>query len=350
MLGLSLVRVARQALVVLLPIGCVPEFEDDLSLIDAPRVIAVRAEPAEAGPDEDVTLTALIAEPGGAGTAELDWALCVARKPLTELGPVEQKCVEEFGANSEDLFVELGAGLSVPATLPKDACRLFGPLAPPANEEGEAGRPVDPDLSGGYYQPVLVGEGAPMLGTIRIACGVVDLTREETIAFERGYRPNDNPAISAVRLLVDGVPLPEAETDAAQFEVEANSLVSVEVSVPQCPTEPSCGDGLCTAGENPTDCREDCADAPVGCAGAEVYLYGDAETRTAVERTEIIEIAWFTDAGSFDIAQTDIPAPATSAENQWQVPASPGTAHVWLVIRDNRGGVGWEQVVVRIEP
>ncbi|MDF2692928.1 MAG: hypothetical protein K0S65_1311, partial [Labilithrix sp.] len=151
--------------------ACVPEFSDDLALVAQPRILAVRAEPAEVRVGQRVTLTALVAAPPGAPSASerLEWAMCLARKPLTELGPVAQECIDRFGAGGE-IFQRLGRGQSVPMTVPSDACNRFGPLTPPATAGGVAGRPVDPDLSGGYHQPIVLGnETGTALGAVRLA-------------------------------------------------------------------------------------------------------------------------------------------------------------------------------------
>ena len=66
-------------------LGCAPDFEVDLALVDRPRVLALASTPAEAAPGEVVMLTALVATPGGtSGDAALDWSTCLARRPLAE--------------------------------------------------------------------------------------------------------------------------------------------------------------------------------------------------------------------------------------------------------------------------
>ena len=69
-------------------VGCVPDFDDDLSIVVAPRVLAVRAEPAEAKPNEVVTLSALVVDPDPlAPPAPAHFALCVDRKPIVKEEP-----------------------------------------------------------------------------------------------------------------------------------------------------------------------------------------------------------------------------------------------------------------------
>lgn len=331
--------------------GCVPEFDDDLSLISTRRIVAVRATPAEAEPGGEVALTALVVDADGTIVdAPLEWALCVARKPLTELGPVDQRCVDEFGKRDDELFVPLGEGGATTATLPDEVCSLFGPLAPPREGDEEGGRPVDPDLSGGYYQPVVVGEGEATLGSIRISCGAPGLSNDGTIEFNRGYRPNENPSVGEVTAVVDGEE--RVVVPGEPLRISRSSQVSFALAFPDCPTEALCGDGLCTAGENSTDCREDCLDAPRGCEGAEEYLYGDVEAEQSVERSEVLEVVWLTTLGSFPIAQTEAETSdgRSSSSNDWTPPGEAGTAHLWFVVRDDRGGVGFQSIDIEVEP
>ena len=137
-------------------VACVPTFDDNLPLIDKSTLLAVQAEPAEAAPGKEVQLSALVGTPNlDAAAPRLSWGLCVARKPLTELGPVNPVCIRPPRAGSKDL-VDLGSGSTVTATLPMDACRLFGPSLPEPMNGEPAGRPVDPDPTGGFYVPISV--------------------------------------------------------------------------------------------------------------------------------------------------------------------------------------------------
>jgi hypothetical protein len=63
-----------------------------------------------------------------------------------------------------------------------------------------------------------------------------------------------------------------------------------------------------------------------------------------------MEVAWFATGGSFDddrtgTAPTD-PTPFTT--NTWHAPASPGLVHLWVVLRDDRGGAGWTEYALDV--
>lgn len=338
-------------------VACVPTFEDDTSRITEVRVLAVRSEPAEPKPGDEVRLSALLVGPDAVDdppTDDLSWSLCALRKPLTEPGPVAEECIESFGAESEHL-TELGQGPSVTGFLPSDVCRFFGPLPPRVTgSEDAVGRPVEPDQTGGYYQPVLVGSedqeaASPELGAIRLLCGGANLPKEELIEFNQGYRPNENPEIQEGFLERPGASIPLAfGGEGEPLAVEKGEQINLRLVLDDCPTAPVCGDGICTAGENASDCPDDCRTEPVGCTGAEPYLVADPETKRVKEATERIEISWFASAGKFSSAITDNSERATEVVNDWTAPETGGSVRLWLVARDSRRGVSWREVALEV--
>jgi hypothetical protein len=286
-----------------------------------------------------VTLTALVAAPPGASghAEELEWAMCLARKPLTELGPVARECITRFGAGGE-IFRRLGRGPAVSSTVPAEACRLFGPLSAPTEAGGVAGRPVDPDLSGGYHEPVVVGSAVgTALATVRLACGITGVPNAEVVRYNQGYRPNENPELERIEIATGGTIEP------AGTRVRAGTRIDLRAVWASCPSQAACGDGLCTTGENQSNCAADCRSSPKGCTGAETYLRANPETRAVEERLEAITVAWYASGGTFASEQTD-------GTNAWTAPSSPGPVNVWVVLRDDRGGVGWQESVVEVVP
>lgn len=323
--------------------GCVPELAADLSRVDAARVLAVRAEPAEAGPGELVTLTALYADAEGAvAEAGLRWALCTARRPLAELGPVARVCLADKNAS----LLALGTGVSVTAELPTDVCRLFGPEPPAATDGQPAGRPVDPDPSGGYYQPIRVAsDGEISLVQLRSACGLAGATQQQAAEFRRRYQANLAPRVAELGR-VDGAPLGEGEV----LSAGAGEEVALRVGWAACPEAAKCGDGVCTLDEGADSCAGDCGDI-VGCGGAETYLRLDPVGLTLVEQREAIRVAWYATAGSFEQASTGRGAQerVASSDNVWVAPEEAGAATLWVVLRDDRGGTSWREVAVLVQ-
>jgi len=327
--------VLKRAVLAGLLAACLPSFDDDPSRVDAPRVLAVRAIPAEATPGQAVTLSVLVASRAPAPPPA--WALCTARRPLTELGPVAQSCIDRFPSGPE--LLPLGTGFDATATLAADVCQRFGPLTPPADASGIAARPADPDPTGGFHQPVVVGGPAEKaLGSIRLACGAVGAPNAEMARLAREYRPNENPVIEALE--IDGRP-------AADVPIRPGARVVLRARWARCPGAPVCGDGLCTSGENGTTCASDCGPSARGCTGAEVYVAIDAATRAVTARRETIQVAWYATDGRFAASQTA--ANGDAAEGVWTAPTVPGSVRAWAVARDDRGGVGWIEVALRVE-
>lgn len=330
----------------LLASGCVPDFNDDLSQITEPLILALRSTPAEARESGATTLEALVAVPEGQTVPRLAFGMCVARKPLTQLGPVNQTCLQPSA--SKEVLEPLGRGLSVEATLPENACSLFGPLQPPPKAGEPGGRPVDPDVTGGFYQPFVARLGSSAAaGSIRIDCDP-NAGRDESIQYRRQYRINENPAIARVST-ADDTELTEADDNS----VRVGQRLALTASWDACPATSSCGDGYCTANEDQSTCAEDCT-TPRGCSGAEHYVWYDPGQQRVEPRLEGITVAWYTSRGRFENEQTGLSeaeaGAATQTTNTWLAPSEAGPATVWLVIRDTRGGQSWKTFHFEVTP
>lgn len=268
----------------LLSRACTPSLEDDAVRADFPRVLAVRAEPAEAKPGEKVVLRALATD----GTT-IAWSFCVARKGLAETGPIAQECL----AYPEER-VRFGAGETAVATLPRDACRLFGP-DPPIGTTG--GRPVDPDGTGGYYQP---GLAADAVFSVRLRCNLAGATQEQTSDFEARYRTNANPEITEIT--INGAPI------ADEFHARPGDRLHIHLAWPD--------------------------------AAAEPYVAFDPASRAIVDRRESLRVSWLTTSGAFTHSRTDAP------DNDFTVA---GDATLYFVVRDDRGGVAFRSLKVQTD-
>lgn len=337
----------------LLAAACVPELRDDeLALVSEPRLLALRAEPPEAAVAQQVTLTALVAaaEPAGFDPARIGWQLCLDRKPLSELGPVSPECL---GLDAVEAVARpLGQGASVAATVPADACRLFGPELPPPRPGEPSGRPVDPDPTGGFYQPLLAFlDDTPNLGAVRLDCALGGAGRDAAIDFRQRFVPNRNPELDRLTLAPeDGDELELNEATPAS--VPPGGRATLRAQWAACPRSAECGDGLCTSGEDASACPGDCSAGARGCSGAETYPWFDPESRQVLDRRESVVVTWFATAGTFSerrtgVSETDPDDPHT--ETVWTSPQQPGEVRLWSVLRDDRGGVGWREVRVLVE-
>jgi hypothetical protein len=335
------------ALSTLLLAGCVPDVDIDPSHVDAPRLVAVRADPAEAPPGARVTLTALyVSSDGELAEAELDWAACLARLPLAEPGPIARACI----AGDPDALAPLGIGTSSPLTLSTDACRLFGPDPPPSTPGQPNGRPVDPDSTGGYAQPLRIAlpDGSLALASVRLSCGVAGATQDQSAEMRRRSHANQTPVITTLlaghedgsaQELFDGVPL----------RVAPGETIVLSARWPECPLADTCGDAVCGADEDRTACADDCA-TPVGCEGAERYVRFDTGAHTIVVARESLRVSWLATFGDFAEPRTGRASDdlATATDDVWTAPDA-GHGWIWAVLRDDRGGTSWRSVEVVVD-
>jgi hypothetical protein len=337
------------ALAALLAIACVPDFTDDTSRIGGARILAVRSLPAEARDGEAVDLEALVASADPSAEPGITWSLCVDRKPLSELGPVSPRCLTSPEPVPDVTERVEGTGSSVSTVLPGDACRLFGPELPEPKPGEPAGRPVDPDPTGGFYQPFVAWlDGEAVLASTRIACRIRD------VAFASRYRRNENPEPTLLEVRRrDGSVAALGGTD--PVALARGERIALRVTWPTCPSSDQCGDGVCgpdetalaedTAPTGQTSCSADCG-TPRGCGGAERYAIFDLGSQQTRLSTEALSVSWYATDGAFDGPRTDglraVPdSGEPGSENGWTAPRGAARVRLWAVVRDDRGGVAW---------
>ncbi len=314
--------------------ACQPDLGAPSSLVDAPRLLAVSATPAEAAPGTMVSYSVLIVDSdlttypsGEPPAAPVDWAFCNEAKPLSDVADVAATCFT-YGT---PFLVEIGQGLGVTGALPTQGCSLFGPNVPQPMMGMPPGRPTDPDTTGGYYQPVrliLPTSAAPLLGAeeSRLLCGLSGASGATASQFTMTYKANTNPVLEGVGVVPASgsgavTPLQPDDVTSPGFQVAAGARIVLEASWPTCP-----------------------GPAMQGC-GAESYAYFDPATQMLTTQEETLTVSWFGTSGSFDGDTSTIPggSGATTAQNGWTAPATTGPALVWLVLRDDRGGAAWKR-------
>ena len=271
--------------------ACSSPLDQRLAIVDSPRVLAIVSEPAEVKPGATVRYGALVASPAGPVLPMTSWALCTAPKPPTEDNAVSDPCLDSPGA-----LVPIDPSA---ATIPANACMLFGPDVPPGGY-----RPRDPDPSGGYYQPVRAdASGADLaFGFTRITCDLANAPGDVAHAYQMDYVANENPTLQV----------------AAPAEVAAGSEVTITASWP--------------------------------AATAESYLYFDPSVQNLVTRREAMRVSWYANAGALPVDASAVGEadPATSVSTTWRAPSRAGTAYLWVVLRDSRGGIATQQVTVSV--
>lgn len=306
---------SRVAIWVVVWSGCFPTLEDAPSLVNRPRLLAVRAQPAEVRPGEAARYAAFLAtQTGSVADDGSGYAFCLQPRVLEERNGVAPDCLEPAGSQL--------AGLDGPeGIVPLDICARFGSVPPPSEPDQPPFRPVDPDVTGGYYLPVRVQvdgtEGRPAefgFGFQRIRCDLagapIDVARE----FARTYEENLNPTIASFTV--------DDRASPAPLRVPEGQAVRVAVAWP--------------------------ADS------AQTYPFFDPITVELRDRIESMAISWFATGGTFILSRSEVPEERASAErsveNVWIAPddLGDGLVDVWLgvVLRDARGGVDWRSVRV----
>jgi len=293
----------------LLVAGCKPDFGQPPSLVSGPRLLAFKGEPAEVRPGDTVAVTPLAVSPMGTDAQPMiDWALCLTPKPLDENNVVAGDCLADG-----DGVMPIGSGPTVSAEVPLDACALFGPDPPPQPPGEPPLRPRDPDVSGGYYQPVRARDaGLTGFGLERVTCNLAQAGAQISVDFAMRYHANANPTLLPLAASIGGQPV-------SLGAIPINAKVDFNASWPS--------------------------------ESAETYPVYDIVGQQLVDHRESLRVSWFATAGSFehDTSGRDENDAATSTDDVWTAPATPGLVHLWLVLRDSRGGVDFASYDVMVE-
>lgn len=299
------------ALAVIILGACKPELGDPASLVTEPRILAVRSEPAEVEPDHPVTYQALVATPDGTASPDIAWGFCTDPAPLSSNNVVNDNCLATAAP--------LPAGLAIQATIPIDACSVFGPT-PPAPLPGQPPRrPHDADVTGGYYQPIraLATQGgaalSPGIGLTRITCDLANAPFDVVADFRARYRPNRNPTLAGVTAHGAGL-----GTD-APTALPPRTAVTLRASWTDDSAEP--------------------------------FPVFDPASRTLVDHREAIRASWFVSGGELASDRTGRSEveDQTFVDDVWTTP-DPGPAYLWVVLRDSRGGIAFAGYPIAITP
>ncbi|MGZ3428935.1 MAG: hypothetical protein ACXVCV_19920, partial [Polyangia bacterium] len=274
------------------------------------RILAVRAQPPEVRPTEAAAFTALVVAPDGTVTSPaLDWSLCVTPKPLDENNVVSNACLTDAG-----VMPVAAATPSAMATVPANACALFGPDPPPQMMGQPPLRPRDPDVTGGYYQPLRLVDGAATgFALERVTCDLAQAGADLAVQYGMTYHANANPSLQPLTATAGGATV-------ALSALPAGQAIDFAVGWP--------------------------ADA------VETFPVFDVAAAALVPHRESMRVSWFATGGSFlhEVTGRDESDSATTTDNRWTAPSTPGPVHLWLVLRDSRGGVDFAAYELMVAP
>ena len=316
--------------------ACTPNFED-VWLVKDLRILGLQTDPPEVLVPLDaqfppntfptVHVQALAVDPAAGGSAELHWELwaCPAGTPQ---------------------------GSTMPGATPTDAPRCDPGTLRQLVKQGssllsdiQADFVLDRDLynTSLAVDPVKLGEvalgGVPVLLDLQVSSAELGSDRVVTRPVYGNPIPlpktaNANPQLD--KILVD-------DTAQTALKVKPGQTVKL-LPVPAASAAESYWvatfKGLCSV-------DADCDD---GQAGAQCM--GGICSR---KLTEYLSYAFFTTAGTLSDATTGgKPSPfvdnkkIADPSSNWAAPGTPGQAQLWVVIRDDRGGISWQTLQAEI--
>jgi hypothetical protein len=273
--------------------------------LESLRVLAIQSEPAAPAAGETAVLTPLLYAPGGA-QIDLEWSWCPLVGPSDDGFPclLEEADFRAALGQSAANIPAFALGNEITTSFPF----AFDPQVLAALCSGalaEVSLPALPDCSGGFQANIRL--------VARTDQDEVVSVRSLPLRFAGEHPANQNPTIDALSALTaEGSSLIEG-APAVTLPRGAETVIEVTPS----------------------------ADA------AESYA-GEDEARVVSER---LVFTWFVEAGETEYARTSFIDGAVSLDearrNRWE-PASArdfpaDRARLIVVVRDNRGGVGWRQ-------
>jgi len=348
----------------LLAAGCGFSFERPSEVLDR-RVLAIRIEPpelvADGGPlPQTVQLSALVVDPGPGGAAiPYEWRTCLP-------GGRSATAVLDAASTSTDSATETSTDSSTStetATDEADEAEPFGGRCLEQPETllagGEASweqisqlsvpMPVPTALAFAAQQAAAQGFAVPIYlnAQLRLATDRAAGT-EPLYAYKRlvlspslpaGRKANRNPQLAGV--LFDGRPWFPGEV----LKVSRAACPEDRRTVIPDPMDPALTYTTCTHRVTP-------AFDPAQAEPYEVVAF-DGELLSLQER---LRFSWFADRGSFARQTTEQPG-AVALERRdplstdWREPRTgEGLVRLWVVVRDGRGGTGWESRTLEVVP
>jgi len=297
--------------------ACKPDVGRAPSLIVGPEILAIKGEPAEVSPGTSATYSFLMAAPGGTVTeTQGAWDVCKLPKPPAESNSVASACVT--GAPGMDI------GTTFAASVPSDACSLFGPNTPSPKPGEPSLRPRDPDVTGGYYVPVRLlvddglGETLRAFEFERIFCGLSGAPLTAIQEYNKTYQKNSNPALQGLGLVDSTGMLVDLLGGAATVRGDATITLM--------------------ASANPDS--------------AEAFPVYDSVSQMLKQDVETLRLSWFASDGKFENDRTNADATSLVATNTWTAPqvGEPTIIPLWVVLRDSRGGTDFVSTSLTVVP
>lgn len=289
--------------------GCGEDFAP-YNRLTSLRVLAIQSEPVAPGPDETTTLTPLIFTPQDQEIDSLSWRFCPFPGAPSDGYPclITQQDLADMGGAGDVPDFDLGD---------QPTATLKNTLDPALLKLLCAGTPEAPDLvdcTGGFPAQIKL--------TARLGDEEVVTVSTLRLRFDPDSEQNENPSIDDLVAVVGGEE--QVLGDDGAITLPRGEKTVVRARIP---------DGT-----------------------AETYA-GEDENGDPAEVTEHLVFTWFVETGDTHAERTgflDGQVPLDEAlENTWKpgpVDEYPSdTARLFVVLRDDRGGIAWKSATVSLE-
>jgi hypothetical protein len=295
-------------------VGCGEDF-DPYNRLAGLRVLAIKAEPPAPAMGETTTLSALVFSEEADPNVSFAWTWCPLPGPANEGYPclVQEAQIQEAASAVGMTVPPFDLGTGPTASLQ----HALSPIVLQAICTGTPGLPrlVDADCQGGFPVQIML--------KVKAAGDEVISVRSVRLRFAPEHEPNANPFIEGLT-----VRLPDTEEDLPV-------MTTPEHTLPRA--------------------KETTVKATVPAAVSEPYT-GLDENRQPAPTQEQLTLTWFVESGDTDDERTrfvhDGLRPQEAFENKWTPDRTKDyardTARLIVVIRDDRGGIGWLPAAVKL--
>lgn len=285
--------------------GCDSDFEP-YNLLTSLRVLAIESSPVSPSPGEVSTLTPLLYVPDGDEVTS-SWSWCPADAPMDDGSSCALSEAEASLALGAPVSFDLGS---------EPTARFDHGFEPAALARLCSGA----ELFGGARAALDCTGGLPIQIRYVVSTGRDEIVsvRRLLLRFSPEHPDNQNPSISGVSAVVSGTPA--ALDEAAEVTLARDTETELTAAIPETSSES-------------VPPRE-----PSGAA------------------RERLALTWFIDAGETRYQRTSFVDGALSLEraasNTWTLPSlaahAADAARLIVVVRDDRGGVGWHTARVSL--
>lgn len=288
--------------------GCGPDF-DPYNRLNTLRVLAIQSEPAAPGPGETTTLTPLVFTPEPSAAVTYTWSWCPFPGAPNQGYPCQvtrEQLVMMGGGMLNVPPFELGTGPTATLTHTIDPNVLRALCA------GQPGVPQLIDCAGGF----------PVQIRVKVASAGDEVDTVYTMRLRFDSQPNANPKIDGLAAVLEGADRPITGEPSVTLPRDKQTVIKAAVSE----------------------------------AHSETYLGKNDDGQPDPAARERLFLSWFIEGGDTDDEVTGYIPGRTELkvlqENKWDTPKTKDypkdTARLYVVIRDNRGGVNWTSGIVRL--